>query len=281
MDKVFDFIKKRRSFTLLDIWEFFLNFAVVYVVFAGGLYISKILDLQPKQVLTSDQWKIILFGSIPLVIFTYLREMYITSKKERQIKERKLTYDCIGGAIEQLIEIKSRSLNVRIHYVTELLKYLEKVVILVLGEYGVSAGEICTNLMILKESPLRLDLMYFGTFMSGRKKIILPVNIEALVPGAPEAYFYRKTMYVNNTMSDNFRKYFDESKPYRCIISIPILDADEHPFAILNIDSDIPDQFVGKDFIDQKIIPTINPLVLLIKLEKDLILSTKNHNGEQ
>ncbi len=157
---------------------------------------------------------------------------------------------------------------------------MEKVITLALGEYGVNTGEICANLMVKKENPLRLDLMYFGTFMSGRKKITLPVNPESLIPGAPEAYFFRKTMYVNNTMSDKFRKFFDEAKPYRCIISIPILDKEEHPFAILNIDSDIPDQFIGKEFIDQKIIPTINPLVLLINLEKDLILSTKNHNGE-
>jgi len=284
MDKVYDIIKKRRSFSLLEAWGFFLNFALVYIVLTLSLYISKKLELQPNQKLTTAQWNIIFFGSLPLVAFTYLREMYVTRKKERQIKERKLIYDCIGGAIEQLIEIKSQKshpLDVKIHYITELLKYMEKVVILVLGEYGINAGEICTNLMIKKENPLRLDLMYFGTFMSGRKKIILPVNTDALVPGAPEAYFYRKIMYINNTMSGNFRKFFDENKPYRCIISIPLLDAEEHPFAILNIDSDIPDQFDGKEFIDQKIIPAINPLVLLIKLEKELILDTKNRNGEK
>ena len=82
-------------------------------------------------------------------------------------------------------------------------------------------------------------------------------------------------------MSDEFKKFFDESKPYRCIISIPILDTEDHVFAILNIDSDVPNQFGAKDFIDQKIIPTINPLVLLLKLEKDLILNTGNHHGDK
>lgn len=284
MNKVHDAITKRRSFTLLDIWGFFLNFALVYIVLTLGLYFSKILDLHPGQKLTTGQWNIIFLGSLPLVAFTYLREMYITNKKERQIKERKLTYDCIGGAIEQLIEIKvqkAHPLELKIHYVTELLKYMEKVILLVLKEYGINTGEICANLMIKKENPLRLDLMYFGTFMSGRKKITLPINTEDLIPGAPEAYFYKKTMYINNTMADNFRKFFDETKPYRCIISIPIFGLDEHPFAILNIDSDVPDQFIGKEFVDQKIIPTINPLVLLIKLERDLILNTRTQNGEK
>jgi len=281
MNKINDFVKKRHSLTILDIGQFLLNLTIVYVIFTGGLLLSKWFDLQPNQTFTDKQWRIILLGSLPFVFFTYFREMYITSKKERQIKERKIIYDCIGGAIEQLIEIKSRSLEVRIHYITELLKYMEKVVFLILKEYGTSTGEICANLMMIKENPLRLELMYFGTFLSGRKKITIPVVADVLVPGAPEAYSFHKTTYINNTMSDEFRKFFDENKPYRCIISIPISDTEGHIFAILNIDSDVPDQFVAKDFIDQKIIPTINPLLLLLKLEKDLILNTDSHIGDK
>lgn len=275
MSKIGDFVRKRHSLSVLDIIHFAVNFTIVYVVFAGSLYLSKRLDLPPDGELTLAQWGIILFGSIPLVAFTYVRELVITRRKERQIKERKLTYDCIGGAIEQLIEIKTRSLDVRIHYITELLKYVEKVVFLVLREYGISTGEICANLMQKRENPPRLELTYFGTFLSGRKKITLSLSPKEMAPGAPEAYCYRKTMYVDNTTSDKYRRFFDQTRPYKCIISIPVLDSEGEPFAILNIDSDIPNQFVGKDFIDKKIMPTINPLVRLLILEKDLIVNNK------
>lgn len=280
MKKIVDNIKKVRSYTILDIFRFLGNFAFAYFVFTVSLYLSKVFDLTPPQDLTTRQWQIILIGGIPMAILTYLREIYVTAQKNRQIQDRKLIYDCIGGAIEQLIEIKSRPFEAKTDYTKELLKYMEKVISLVLKEYGIHTGEICVNLMVKKENPLRLDLMYFGTFLAGRKKIIIPVNPDALIPGAPEAYSYRKTMYINNTMSNDFKNFFDENKPYRSIISIPIIDINgEEVFAVLNIDSDFPDQFVGKDFIDQKIIPTINPLVLLLQLEKDLILNMVNNNG--
>ena len=171
-----------------------------------------------------------------------------------------------------VIELKSQSANTNVNYMNELLRYVEKVVFVVLQDNGITCGEICSNLMIHRNYPPCLELVYFGTFLMGRTKLTLPLNPDSVSPGAAEAYYLNKTMYIDNTMSDTYRRFFSEAKPYRSIISIPIQDGSGGVFAVLNIDSDVQGQFSSTDFINKKILPAVNSLILLVKLEKDLLV---------
>lgn len=278
MSRLTVFFRTNRSFTLWDVGTFVLNFVVTYVLMGASLYVSTLLSLQQDQNMTVRQRWIVALGAVCLVVITYGRELVVTSRKNRQIRESKLIYDCIGGAIEQLIEIRRSTPAETRRYVNELLKYTEKIVLLVLREYSIPAGELCANLMVRREQPDRLELEYFGTFLAGRAKITLGIDPSSLIPGAPEACYYRKVMYINNTMSPTYRRFFDEAKPYRSIISLPI-EEDGSVFAVLNIDSHIPDQFMSSDFINKKIIPAVSPLVALFRLEQDLIVSTAIRGG--
>jgi len=269
-------LKKPLTLSAWDIGRFFLNFLVAYLVFFMTLFLSKYFDLPAGQTFSLRQWAIIGVGSAVLVVFTYLRELQVTKKKEGQLKERKVIYDCIGGAIEKLIELgeaQAEDGKDKTPYIAGLLRYIEKVVELALREAGIQIGDITSNLMVVKDNPLALDLLYFGTYLTGRKKIVLPIT-QPILPGAPEAYLLKKAMYINDIKAPEYKKYFDQGKSYRSIISIPITESNDTVFAVLNIDSDIPDQFVSKDFVDKKVIPTVTPLTLLLRLEKDIILNT-------
>ncbi len=197
--------------------------------------------------------------------------MRITRKKEEQIRGSKIIYDCIGGAIDQLIQFKAVDEGDKDRFINDLLRYTEKIVFLVLRDHGFDEGEICANLMLLREGNT-LDLAYFGTFLHGRERLQLIIDPDNLLPGAPEAYYYKKVMYIPNTTSRKYKQYFDENKPYRSIISIPIFNLEKDVFAVLNIDSDRPRQFISKDFINKKILPSITPLISLLQLEKDLFV---------
>lgn len=206
-----------------------------------------------------------------MVVCTYVRGLIDTQKKAQRTKGDKLVYDCLGGAIEQLIHIRTCPPAVARQFINELLKYIEKVVTVVLKQYGPPPGEICANLMIKREDPLRLDLEYFGTFLHGRSKLTLGLEDPSL-PGAPEAYLHKKVMYIDNTMSDTYKRFFDINKPYRSILSIPIPLPDGSIFAVLNIDSHFADQFMSEDFIGKKILPVVSPFIALLKLEQDRLL---------
>lgn len=268
MSKFAEFFKKRRSLSVWDAIVFFTKFVLTYAICVGTLYLSTILESTTKQKLSGYQIAYIFGGGFVLVVLSYIKELGATHKKEGQLKERKIIYDCIGGAVEQLVAVQSKSPERKRSYVNELLKYVEKVVSLTLKEDGTSPGEICSNLMIKNDD--HLELVCFGTFLSGRTKLALSLQ-DPLRPGAPEAFHYKKAMYVDNTMSEKFRKFFDEEKPYRSILSIPIIDDQDNVIAIVNIDSDIPNQFNGQDFVNKKILPTVMPLLKLLQLEKDIL----------
>ena len=100
------------------------------------------------------------------------------------------------------------------------------------------------------------------------------------MPGAPEAYVFKKMIYIDNTQSDKYKEYFDAEKEYRSIISIPIIDnVSSEVIAVINVDSPEPKQFISKDFIEKRILPKIHNLILLFSLERNLLNLSNNKNN--
>jgi hypothetical protein len=122
--------------------------------------------------------------------------------------------------------------------------------------------------MLKKKS--KLKLRYFGTRLSGRTKTNLKLGADPGLPGAPQACRCRQAVYVDDTMSDEYKAFFKQGRPYRSILSVPVPlhDESEPVFAVLNVDSSEPNQFRSQDFIGKKIIPAISPFVSLMYLQK-------------
>ena len=267
-------LNRTRSFTFLDIATFLLNFAVTFLFFAGSLHFSRLLSLPTGQPLSPGHWTTVILGALLLVIFTYARELFITRVKERQLRGNKIVYDCMGGAIEQLVELQSLPGIERRAIPSDLLKYVEKIAFQVLQDHGMKPGEFCANLAIKRAGADFLDITHFGTRLTGRSKRALPIDYGAPTPGAVEAYVFRSVVYVNDTHAERFRTHFDQKRPYRSILSMPVPPGSEDVFAVVNVDSDVPNQFGSKDFIDRILLPAVNPLLSLVTLVRADIVPT-------
>lgn len=273
--QIFLFLSKNHSYSFIDIARFIFNFLSAFLVFFISLSATKLIGLKTGESLSGDQWVLIGVFSFLLVIFTYVKELFAGKRKQRKIEGFKVITDSIGGAIEQLTEMKSKNIKEKQHIVYELLKYIEKVVKIILEIEGYETGEFCANLMI-KNDQGKLEILYFGTFLSGREKLQLQIDTSNPMPGAPEAYVFRKTMYIDDTTSIKFSKYFDKDKSYRSIISIPVLNIDKEVIAIINIDSTKINQFISGDFVSKRIVPIITPFIDLLKLEKENIINNNS-----
>lgn len=269
------FLLKDRSFTFSGVLRFLSNLLISYVVFWVSLYLSARLAVPSSQPVIKGQIGLVSGGSILLVVFTYLRQLLISRRKEVALRDQKLIYDCFGGAIERLIEVKRESESDGKWFVSDILVYFEKVVGLVLKNDGIRSGELCANLMLKRTNPLRLSLVYFGTALGGREKLDIQIDARNRRPGAPEAFDTGKVAYIDNTMGRKYKRFFDENKPYRSILSIPICNLKSVVFSVLNIDSSLPDQFISTDYISKRILPVINPFISIIQLQQAEISRTK------
>jgi len=112
-----------------------------------------------------------------------------------------------------------------------------------------------------------LKLTYFGLDLPNRALIDVPLDPNDIWPGGPEAYYSKEITYVDDTKSRKYRRFF-HNPAYDSFISLPILrnEIDGEIVAIINIDSDIKNQFVSKKFISEKIFPALIPTIALIKV---------------
>lgn len=185
-----------------------------------------------------------------------------------------IIYKAIGGAVDQLVEIKSEGIENPKYYFSTILSYIEKVVKAILvdassGKLNSNSVVIGANLMVFHRSTSKLELKYFGTVMAGREKISLNVDQNSPKPGAPAACARERIIYINDTHSEKYREFFDLDKDYRSIISIPIRNPKDGVTAVVNIDSNIPEHFGSDEYIRTRIIPKLDPFIGLISLEKE------------
>lgn len=263
-------IKKNRSVNLGSILLFCLRFLLGWAFYSATLFYATKLSFKNDISLTYGQIFYVVVGGLVLLTITYFREYFSDRKKNRLLKDEKIIYNCIEGAIHELIELKNTYNKHDPNYIYQILRYIEKIIDIVLRSEGLVPGDICVNLMIREGDPDKLVLKCFGTFMPGRDKPTLLINKENPLPGAPEACVMRKTIYIDDIKSDKYKEYFKKVYPFQSIISIPIYKDDEDVVGIINIDSTLPDQFLSSDFIARKIVPKINPLIMLFLFERDL-----------
>lgn len=268
-------LDKRRSFSFMDLLRFLGNFVSTFLFFFLELTAQTMVAVRNLH-LEIFQWAAIVGFSFLSVVATYFREYMVTKSKQKRIIEGRIISGLLGGLLALYGEYRGKDKKERVGFVKEVLRYTEKAVEAILKESGYPVGDICANIMIVDQERSSLSLEYFGTFKGGREKITLPIDCNhALLPGAPFAYCTEKIHYIEDTLDPKHGGYFQENKPYRSIISIPIRSnprfEGSQVIAILNIDSDIPDQFVSGDFIAKRIYPQIEPFIMLLVLEQDIL----------
>jgi hypothetical protein len=157
-------------------------------------------------------------------------------------------------------------------YKKEILNYLHRITELVLEVNNVTCGNISTNIMELIDG--KLQIIEFDLETTDRvKKVDLSIDPSQNKPGAPKAYNTKEVTYISDTDARDVKEHFI-GKPYKCILSIPVIDQDKDVIAIINIDSSLKNQFKNIDFYYSKMESVITPLLSLIKLER-MITDTK------
>jgi hypothetical protein len=270
-------LSRNRSFTFTDLFRFAVDFFLGFFIFAVEFTGATVLTLGNTSLQPFHWAAVVVFSGIAISI-AYLRERVVATGKERKVIKGRLIFQLLSGLITQYKEYKGKSHAERVAYLAQVLRFAEKAVEAVLRESGYPVGEICSNVMVLSPSGDKLSLEYFGTFTSGREKITLPVDCKHPLPGAAAAVCQRKVIYIENTLAPEYGGHFREDKPYRSIVSIPIKEnprvEDSRIIGVLNIDSDIPSQFVSVDYIRKRILPSIEPFIMLLNLDDDLITAT-------
>lgn len=272
VQKIVLWIRKEHSVSYWSMLKFILFFFVHYFFFWVPIYLSVRLTVPDGTIFSSSRWWSISSGAFALVVINYFWDNYRDRAKNKTIESDKIIYDCIGGAIQELHEINSNNPSGYEHYIDEILVYVEKVIIAVLKSTGVPCGTLCVNFMVQNGDSLKLTK--FATKYQDRDKPEIKLDLELPLPGAPEAWVLKKTIYINDIDSQKYKEYFKDNYKFKSFISIPVLN-NKDVFGIINIDSNIKDQFVSDDYISKKIMTKINPLLLLFAFEDELFKTNK------
>ena len=261
-------IMKERPLSFYSMMMFFLIFVGQLLFFYLPLYLSIRLTIPTGQAFSSPQWWAPILVAFFMVIMSYFWDYFRDRKKNKTIESDKIIYDCIGGAIQELHDINFQNPANKTHYINEILVYIEKVIISIFKATGLPCGTLCVNFMVKGDG--HLELTKFATKFQDRDKLKIDFDPDNLLPGAPEAWILKKVIYIDDIESENYKPYFNADFKFKSFISIPIISNQNEVVGIINIDSNIKNQFVSEDFISKKIICKINPLILLFVFQNEL-----------
>ncbi len=258
-----------RSLSIIDVFYFLLNGVLTYAV-------TLLLIIGAEWILIDGinniDWKRAFIFPVILLFVTYIRENINTRKRENKLKHQKVFYNTLGGVIDQMVACVTECPDDSNHTIAKILIAAEKITKLTIESNGWEPGNLCANLMKpIKYRGTRLKIKHFGTRWPERGRTELKVDLERPTPGAVEAFLFKSATYVNNTESTQFKDFFPDDRPYKSIISIPIIDNKEEVYVIMNIDSDRKDAFVSRDFISKKILVKLRPLTSLLFLLENKI----------
>lgn len=252
---------------MIDVLKFIVNTGVVFTYTCTGLLAQ---DWITKGSVTLDNFGLAAIISIPLLIITYIRERIVTSAANNKIKDSKLVFECLDGAIIHLQHYLTNKKGKR-RYFENLLSIVERLTFILLKGYGSQELDITANLMVPKvinQGKEVLELQYRGTCLRGRQgKRELEVDETAPAPGAAVAYLKKKAVYIPDVFRKPNSTYFSKDCPYRSVLSIPI-SLNSSVKYVLNIDSLRSDAFISDEVINKVILPTIDPLLNLFLIEK-------------
>lgn len=156
--------------------------------------------------------------------------------------------------------------------IKSLLQRIENAVVAIVGSEAARSA-VSSNLMVYEkrlDTPDKLVLKRWGNMLPDR--VAIELDVDEKLPGAPAAFVKRKVMYVDDTQSNKFRKFF-EGKKYKSIVSIPVarLNSDHELCGIINIDSGRANLFRSEEFLEEELIPRLKPIVNLIAAQRDRV----------
>jgi len=183
----------------------------------------------------------------------------------------------LGGAIDRVAEIKNDPAEERKNFIIEILVFIEKATKEVLEENGELQGNISANYMRVNEEEKNLEIIAFSSKLGSRKKKKISLDYVDPLPGAPEACKLRKVIYIDNIRSNKYKIFFSEESWYSSFISIPVI-ADDKVIGVVNIDSNIANQFISKKYIIDHICPVIEVIIRVYLLERFLLFGNEYSN---
>ena len=219
-----------------DTMRHIFSFLIFYTINAVALYLAQMQNFTTEQKFGAKQWEIVILGALILVILYYLHSYFKNKNREEKLKSADIGTHLIGGLIHKLLLLLQGNESEGT-FTEALLRVVERWVKNILSLDGINGIEIVANLMVYSPETKTIDLLYFGTHAQDRHKIKLPIEKERYIPGAPTAFIYNEIVYIPNIHDEKFKNFFNTNSPYKSIISIPIRDENNNPWAILNIDS--------------------------------------------
>ncbi len=238
---------------------------------AVGLYRFWINPPEPGTTgLTSEHY--IKMGAVlvALVVVESAKD-YLAKRKREVVDQDRYIFNLVESAIK--LDPSDPK-----EYFKELLRHLERLTVLVYEIDAARSTKISANLMKVRheitgkgkqaKTSTFLDVTYFGTTHLGREHRAFEVDQNNPGPGAIEAYLKGEWIYTRNTLDPKLQGYFDPKKEYRSIMSIPLKDANQTVFALVNIDSAHADTFGDKRCIEMMKVKA-RPILALIELNKE------------
>lgn len=246
-------------------------FCLIISFFILYLTIRFILIFTDHTKFTSVHWIFITISSFVITTFIYLREVYITRKdfnndiKKEIIDAGKTDLMCLLSELDFNSSVENDSMFVNI------LEKVQKSVELILEENQIQKGIISVNLMFYKEEPSSLYIKYYAEKFDGHGELdfSLPVDFDKPQDGGPYAFVYKKNIYIPDTTESKFNVYINESSGNQKVasfISLPIWDDNKKAILILNIDSDLKNQFMSEEFLKVQLYPRLKYFIYCLRL---------------
>jgi len=179
------------------------------VLAIATLIITRILALN-TSLSPTIQFLIIGMGGILIVALSIVFEIIAAKESRKKIANLEIGFTVVGTAIQNMTLLDRNPQEERKKFISEVLRYIEKIVSSVLESWNIERGEICANLMVKSDgTPPILKIEEFGTELENRSRHIkLVLDDSSPRVGAIEAYFEKKLAYVSDTHAEKYKGIF-------------------------------------------------------------------------
>lgn len=215
------------------------------------------------------QWLIMFIGAIITALILYSFERKAIKEKLSDLDiQYELTFGFVALGLENLLAPTLAGKVDKDYCIEKMLTYIEKSIESILTENDIIPGSICVNLMVLDENVLHLT--HFDLDRKNRNYITLPVVREDPAPGAVVALCNGKFEYIKNIRKSKYKVHFKD-RPYKSIVSFPLVITNHDgkskiSYGVINVDSNLKNQFVSDAFIEKRILPAMDPFMSIFHI---------------
>lgn len=128
---------------------------------------------------------------------------------------------------------------------------------------------ISANLMVPTQGGEALEIERFDQLHAGRRFISIPVDRGDPGPGAASAFVNGTEQYIPNITAPEYSEVFRDNAPYRCVLSLPILDDRRNSLAVVNVDAVEIDFFNRGEKDWESLAQSLQPITSLMGLALD------------